>query len=113
MILTIKHIDIEGPETLEDFFVEKGFQLKTIELNKGDKFPKITSNIEAVVCLGGPMNVYEENKYKFLKEENVFIKTVLEKQIPFIGICLGSQFLRKGMEVSISNTLSTILTPDS
>ncbi len=41
------------------------------------------------------MNVDEEDRYPFLKPENDFIQKVLKAEIPFLGICLGSQLLAK------------------
>ena len=102
MILYIKHIPIEGPETLGDFFQAQGFDTKTVDLSQGDKLPQDLSGIQAVVCLGGPLNVYEEERYPFLKEENVFIQKVLEKKIPFLGICLGAQLLAKACGGKVS-----------
>lgn len=95
MILTIKHVDIEGPETIGTFFEKHGYRLKSLELYNGEIFPKSLKGIDAVICLGGPMNVYEEEKYPFLADENVFIQQVLKEQIPYLGICLGSQLLSK------------------
>lgn len=95
MILFIKHIDIEGPETLGTFFEQKGFKIQIVELQKGDSLPREWGELEAVISLGGPMNVYEEEKYPFLKDEDAFIKEIIDRGIPFIGICLGSQLLAK------------------
>ena len=95
MILFIKHIEIEGPETLGAFFVKKGISLEIVNLHKGEKLPKHLGALEAVVSLGGPMNVYEEAEHPFLKDEDVFLKKVLAEKIPFLGICLGSQLLVK------------------
>lgn len=95
MILIIKHIDIEGPGTFGDFLVKKGEPFRIVELGAGEKLPENLDGIKAVVVLGGPMNVYEEDKYPFLKEENEFIQEVLKKEIPYFGICLGSQLLAK------------------
>ena len=95
MILIIKHIDIEGPGTIEDYLQEAGYKLKTIDLHEGGQLPKDFSDIEAVVSLGGPMNVYEEDKFPFLKDEDVFLKRALNEEIPTLGICLGSQLIAK------------------
>jgi GMP synthase-like glutamine amidotransferase len=57
--------------------------------------PGDLSEIEGVVSLGGPMNVYEEKEFPFLKEEDIFIKEAVKKEIPFLGICLGSQLIAK------------------
>ncbi len=95
MILFIKHIEIEGPETLGSFFVEQGFPLQIVNLQDGDILPEDLRGIDAVIALGGPMNVYEEDRYPFLKEEDIFLKKVLAGQVPFLGICLGAQLLAK------------------
>ena len=95
MILIIKHIDIEGPGTLGDFLEAKGEAFRIIELGAGEPLPTDLKGIKAVVVLGGPMNVDEENKYSFLKTENAFIQKILKKEIPYLGICLGSQLLAK------------------
>ncbi len=95
MILVIQHIPIEGPETLGDFLKARDFAIQTVDLSRGEKLPADFSALQAVVCLGGPMNVYEEEKYPFLKDENHFIMRALEEKIPFLGICLGAQLLAK------------------
>lgn len=101
MILIIKHIDIEGPGTLGDFLEEKGFRLKIVDLGKGDLLPENPQEFQAVICLGGPMNVHEEQRYPFLKKEDIFIKKVLKKNIPYFGICLGSQLLAKAASAKV------------
>ena len=101
MILIIKHIDIEGPGTLGDFLTERNIPFKIIDLGAGEAFPKDFKNIEAVVVLGGPMNVDEENKYPFLKKENFFIQEIVRREIPYLGICLGSQLLAKACAAKV------------
>jgi GMP synthase (glutamine-hydrolysing) len=95
MILIVKHIDIEGPGNLGDFLDQKKILYKIIDLGQGDQLPQDLSALKAVVVLGGPMNVDEEHLYPFLNPEIKFIQDVLHKQIPFLGICLGSQLLAK------------------
>jgi GMP synthase-like glutamine amidotransferase len=77
------------------FFVKKGISLEVVNLHEGEKLPRDLRGLEAVVSLGGPLNVYEEAEYSFLRDEDDFLKKVLAKEIPFLGICLGSQLLAK------------------
>ncbi len=95
MILIIKHIEIEGPGTIEDYLLKKGYDLMTVDLHKGDSLPNDLVGVEAIVSLGGPMNVYEEDKYPFLKDEDAFLKKAIKEEIPTLGICLGSQLIAK------------------
>jgi len=95
MILIVKHIDIEGPGTFGDFLKSKGEPYQIVELGAGEPLPDDPKKFKAVIVLGGPMNVDEEDKYSFLKPENEFIQKVLKAEIPYLGICLGSQLLAK------------------
>jgi len=131
MVLIIKHEPIEGPGTLREFLRNTDYETKIIELSpsapasvklktkkasvsrdtkeashispyKAAKLPEDFSQIEAVIILGGPMNVYEERRYPFLKEEDRFIKKALEEKIPILGICLGAQLLAKACGARIT-----------
>src|SRR3989338_6438604 len=95
MILIVKHVSHEGAGTIEEFVVKKRFDVRTLELYNGDAFPVELSGIDAVISMGGPMSVYEEDKHPFLKNEDVFLKEIIKHEIPFLGICLGSQLLAK------------------
>ncbi len=95
MILVVKHIGIEGPGIIADFFGNTSWQTETIELYKGSRLPEVISRIEALIILGGPMNVHEEDKFPFLRTEDAFIKQAIKKEVPILGICLGAQLIAK------------------
>lgn len=94
MITIIKHAYIEGAGTLENFFKETFFEAKVFELWQGEHLPALDA-CEAIISLGGPMNVYETDTYPFLRDEEDYIREALDKNIPFLGICLGAQLLAK------------------
>ena len=56
--------------------------------HKKIKANKITIDIKGIVLSGGPLNVYENKKFKFDKK-------ILELNIPILGICFGHQILSK------------------
>ncbi len=57
--------------------------------HKKIKYKNITNDtIKGIILSGGPLNVYEINKYSFDKK-------IIEKQIPILGICFGHQILSK------------------
>ena len=49
---------------------------------------KINSNIKGLILSGGPLNVYEKDKFSF-------DKNILKKNLPILGICFGHQILSK------------------
>ncbi len=50
------------------------------------------------------MNVYQEKEYPFLKKEDLFIRGVLREEVPFLGICLGSQLLAKACGAAVTKS---------
>ncbi len=94
-VIIIKHIDIEGPGTISDFLDDKNIPYEVIDIFNGEPLPNSLSNTSAIIILGGPMNVYEEDKYPFLKDEDEFLKEAIEKDLPTLGFCLGAQLIAK------------------
>ena len=56
--------------------------------HKKIKLKDINRSIKGIVLSGGPLNVYQINKYSFDKK-------ILQLDIPFLGICFGHQILSK------------------
>ncbi|MDD5194236.1 MAG: type 1 glutamine amidotransferase [Candidatus Omnitrophica bacterium] len=101
MIVIIKHAQIEGPGLLGNFFRNTFFETRVVELWRKEKLPEVSA-CQAIISLGGPMNVYETDKYPFLSEEEDFLKEALLQRIPFLGICLGAQLLAKVCGASVT-----------
>ena len=105
MILIVKHISIEGPGIIGEFFHHTTRPIKTINLEENDKLPEDFSEIEAVIILGGFMNVYEEDKFSFLRDEDIFLKKAIREEIPLLGICLGAQLLARAGGAKVKKAL--------
>ena len=56
--------------------------------HKKVKNKNIDNSIKGIILSGGPINVYQINKYSFDKR-------IIENQIPVLGICFGHQILSK------------------
>jgi GMP synthase (glutamine-hydrolysing) len=66
--------------------------LTATRLYSGDSLPGI-EDLDWLVILGGPMNIYEEERYPWLVREKRFIGDVLHEGKVVIGICLGAQLI--------------------
>jgi GMP synthase (glutamine-hydrolysing) len=100
-ILVVKHAEQEGPGLIGELFEADGWGVDVVELAKGDTLPSSLSEVGALVIMGGPMNVYEEESYPWLKTEDKLITKALVEEIPLLGICLGAQLLAKACGASI------------
>ena len=71
-----------------------GLNLKTIELDEGEKIPNDLTKYDGMLCMGGPMDTYMEKEYPWLVEEKKRIKEfVVNLKKPYLGFCLGCQLL--------------------
>jgi len=94
-VLIVEHAETEGPGTLGEFLRDIEADIRTVRVFKGDPLPDDIGSFDALVSMGGPMNVYEEGKYPFLREETEFLRRVINANIPTLGICLGAQLIAK------------------
>ena len=101
MILILQHTKEEGPGTLGSFLRNSSWKIRITRLYKKEKLPNDLSKVEAVIAMGGPMNVYEEKKFPFLKNEDTFLKKAISEEIPILGICLGAQLLAKALGAKV------------
>jgi len=98
--LIIKHVDIEGPGLIEYFLNQKRIPYQVLCLDSDARLPKL-EGFTHVVILGGPMNVYEEDHYPFLREEDLFIKEAIQRGKFVLGICLGAQLIAKALGAKV------------
>jgi GMP synthase (glutamine-hydrolysing) len=94
--LIIKHVDIEGPGLIEYCLEQEKISYQILELKAGVHLPKL-DDFTHIVFLGGPMNVYEEDRYPFLRDEDLFIKEAIQRGKSVLGICLGAQLIAKAL----------------
>ncbi len=97
MILIIKNCTAEGPGIITVVLDRNNQTYKIIDLEKKDTLPENVNKYKGYIILGGTMNVYEQEKYPFLKAEELMIKKIIESDLPLLGICLGAQMLTKSV----------------
>ena len=82
--LVLQHINIEHPGIFLDFMKNDKIHIDTIELDEGEKIPKLDS-YDAMIVMGGPMDTWQEEAYPWLKieKENIhnFVK-IKKKTLP-------------------------------
>jgi GMP synthase-like glutamine amidotransferase len=90
-VLVLQHIACEPPGVFEDVLVERGHELVRVELDEGEVLPG--GHWDAVVAMGGPMSVNDEDEHPWLVDEKALIAHHVRAGRPFWGSCLGAQLL--------------------
>lgn len=78
---------------MEMFLQKRNIPYEIRDLYSDAPVPGDPREFSAVVPLGGPMNVEEDKRYTFLRDEKRFLSRCAELDVPVLGICLGSQLL--------------------
>ncbi len=92
-ILVLQHEEVEHAGIFRSFLEEDGHSLTAVHLYAGESIPAI-EGYDALWVLGGPMDVWQEDEYPWLRTEKAYIKDVVgDKGMPYLGICLGHQLL--------------------
>jgi len=91
-VLIIKNISTEGPGTIEDFLEKEDIPFRIVELGSGEVPPPL-EKFSTLVVLGGPMGVYEMDRYPHLMVESRTVREAINRDMKVLGICLGSQMI--------------------
>lgn len=95
-VLVVQNARLEGPSELGTLLESDGFKLHIV-LAKKEKIPSLDHT--ALIVLGAPESANDNLDY--LKNEMSLIRHAVEKEIPTLGICLGSQLMAKAFGANV------------
>ena len=76
---------------------EDGIIWQAVEVDEGEPIPAL-DDFDALIVMGGPMDVWQETEHPWLVAEKAAIRTaVTEHKLPYLGFCLGHQLLAEAM----------------
>jgi len=96
-VIAVRHVHFEDCGTLGSVLAERGHRVSYLDAPVFDLRTVDITTPDLVVFLGGPIGVYEENKYPFLTDEIALAERRLRTNRPMLGICLGSQLIAKAL----------------
>ncbi len=92
-IYYFQHVPFEKPAMIGDWAAARHAEIDgTLFYQEGFALPD-PEDVDMLIVMGGPMNIYEEARYPWLKTEKRFIQKILGRGTPVLGICLGAQLL--------------------
>ncbi len=88
----LQHVPFEDIGSMASWFRKNGARINYTRLFQNHVLPD-AGNIDLVVAMGGPMSVNDESTLPWLRQEKQFIRDVIGRGVPVIGICLGAQLI--------------------
>ena len=88
----LQHVPFEDLASMESWAASRGHTLSRTRLFSGERLPDLSS-FDWLVVTGGPMNIYQEDRYAWLAEEKEFIGRAISGGKIVLGVCLGAQLI--------------------
>jgi GMP synthase-like glutamine amidotransferase len=87
-----QHAAFEGLGSIQTWIENNNHQLSATKFYEDAILPDL-ENIDWLIVMGGPMGVYDTDKYPWLNAEKEFIRRAIDLNKTVLGICLGSQLI--------------------
>ena len=96
----LQHVAFEGLGSIEEWACKNGHSLSVTKLYEAPSYPNL-DEIDWLVVMGGPMGVYDEDKFDWLAEEKQFIRQAIAANKKVLGVCLGAQLIAEALGASV------------
>ncbi|OAT81295.1 type 1 glutamine amidotransferase [Desulfotomaculum copahuensis] len=101
--LVVQNVGLEGPGSLQPAMLDAGWELTVRVMDSpGTALPANMAGYRALIVLGGPMNVYEEDAYPYLRQVDELIRDAAGRRIPVLGVCLGAQLIARALGAPVT-----------
>lgn len=108
-ILVCQHVPHELLGTLDPQLRKKGFRIRYANFGRFPHLEPSLDGYDGLILLGGPMNVGDDASYPHLTTEKRLVVDAFKRDIPVLGICLGSQIIADALGAPvIKNTAREI-----
>ena len=92
-VQVLQHVPFEGPANIEVWARQSGFTVAKLCLFDEPVNVPAVHSFDLLVVMGGPMGVYDDQKFPWLKTEKKLIEQALVANKKVIGVCLGAQLI--------------------
>jgi GMP synthase (glutamine-hydrolysing) len=92
-VQVIQHVGCEGPGRIGSVLADLGVELRVTRVDRAEPVPAGLDGASGLLVMGGPMAVYEMERFPHLRDELKLIEAALAQSLPILAICLGSQLL--------------------
>jgi GMP synthase (glutamine-hydrolysing) len=100
-VLAVLHGQDAGAELFGPLVAEAGHRLDEWSFEWGSPLPQPLEAYGAVLVFGGSMHPDQDDLHPWLRDELDWLRQLLERPVPTLGICLGSELLAQAAGASV------------
>lgn len=91
LVCVIRHLAFEDLGVFAGEFAARRWPVQVLQAGVDDLAP--AADADVLVVLGGPIGVYEHDRYPFIVDELDLLRQRIADQRATLGVCLGAQLL--------------------
>ena len=100
-IYVLQHHPVENLGTIADALEGAALAWQYVRVNEGQPVPHDMKGAGGLIVMGGPMGVYQTDRYPWLRDEMALINDSIKRNLPVLGICLGAQILAAALGAKV------------
>lgn len=100
-LLVLQHVAHEILGTLNPLLKRAGFRIRYVNFARHPDAQPSLDGYDGLVVLGGPMGVNDTDQFPHLATELKLIEEAMRRDMPVLGICLGSQLIAKTLGAEV------------
>ena len=99
--LVIRHVDHEGIAGYREPIEAAGYEIHRVAAHHAGCAKLDILSPDLVVVMGGPMGVYDTDRYPWLADEIAALRRRIEADRPLFGVCLGGQLIAAALGADV------------
>ncbi len=100
-IAWFQHVPFEDLGCIAPALIARGHSLHVTRWYADDGAPSLTG-FDALIIMGGPMNVDEFDQHPWLRAERASVRAAIDAGKPVLGICLGAQLIAASLGAPVT-----------
>jgi GMP synthase (glutamine-hydrolysing) len=100
-IYVLQHHPVENLGNIADALEGAALAWQYVHVNDGQPVPASMKGAGGLIIMGGPMGVYQTDRYPWLRDEMRLIEDAMKLNLPVLGICLGAQILAAALGAKV------------
>jgi GMP synthase-like glutamine amidotransferase len=100
-IHVLQHAPFEGLGQLHDSLASRDAAVSFTRFFDDATLPP-ASSVDAIIAMGGPMSVNDEDQLPWLRAEKQFVRDAAAHGIPMLGVCLGAQLIASALGAPVT-----------
>jgi len=100
-IYVLQHHPVENLGSIADALEGAALAWQYVHVNGGQPVPSSMKGAGGLIVMGGPMGVYQTDRYPWLREEMHLINDAMKSNLPVLGVCLGAQIVAAALGAKV------------